>query len=234
MITPEEAFYSSYAFKEPSMPSDETYRDFEYGKRYFICQESLTKQPLARRNLITELGCGDGQRLLYLKERYSFEESVGIDLRFNTQQRIDSSIFLPANLNNEWPLEKGKVDVLIAMMLIEHLFDPFFCFKEISRVLDKDGRAFVNLPLVTSIKNRLRLLFGLIPTTSIPYTRWEKEGHWDGFHLHYFTLKSIEDLAKSSGLSIVSIQGVGGMKKIKDLMPTILCGEISFEMRKIG
>lgn len=233
MLTPEEVFYSSYAFTEPSIPSNDTHRDFEYGKRYYICQNSLTKDPPTHRSLIAELGCGNGQRLMYLKEQYGFEESVGIDLGFNAHHKIGTSTFFPANLNNEWPLEEEKVDVLIAMMLIEHLFDPFFCFKEISRVLDKDGRAFINLPLITNIRNRFRLLFGLIPTTSVSYPRWEEEGHWDGFHLHYFTLKSIEDLAKSAGLSIVSIQGVGAMKKLKDLMPTLLCGEISFEVRKI-
>ncbi len=232
IISPEEAFYSSYAATEPCIPSDETSNDFEYGKRYYICKESLDRESPIRRSLIAELGCGSGQRLLYLKEKYRFENSVGFDLGFNSEHKIEKSIFAPANLNNKWQLEDGSVDVLIAMMLIEHLFDPFFCFREISRVLDNNGRAFINLPLITSITNRFRLLVGLMPTTSVAYSRWAIEGHWDGFHLHYFTLKSIYDLAESAGLSVTSIQGVGGMKKLKDLMPTLLCGEISFEVRK--
>jgi len=232
MVSPEEVFYSSNNATKPSIPSDVTRKDFEYGKRYYICKDSLDREPLIRRSLITELGCSNGQRLLYLKEQYRFENAVGVDLGFNCEYKIGTSIFTPANLNIKWQLEDGSVDVLIAMMLLEHLFDPFFCFKEISRVLNSDGRAFINLPLITSVKNRFRLLVGLIPITSVPYSRWEIEGHWDGFHLHYFTLNSIYDLARSAGLSVKSIQGVGGMKKLKDLMPKLLCGEISFEVRK--
>ena len=88
------------------------------------------------------------------------------------------------------------------MMIFEHLFDPWFCFSEIKRVLAPNGRAFVNLPLVTSIKNRLRLFFGKLPITSVPYKNWASEGHWDGFHLHYFNLSSIYDLAKFSKLKL--------------------------------
>lgn len=232
MTSPESKFYSSYAATTPCLPSDETEKSFEYGQRYYICKNSLDSDPLVQRQLIAELGCGNAQRLLYLKEKYNFEHSVGIDLGFNDEHKIGKSVFYSANLNNKWQLDDGSVNVLIAMMLIEHLFDPFFCFKEISRVLDEDGRAFINLPLVTSIKNRLRLLAGLIPITSIPYSRWKLEGHWDGFHLHYFTLSSIRDLARSANLSVVSIHGVGQMKQLKDLLPSLLCGEISFEVRK--
>ena len=232
MTSPESVFYSSYAATTPCLPSDDTEKAFEYGQRYYICKKSLDSDPLVQRQLIAELGCGNAQRLLYLKEKYNFECSVGIDLGFGNEHKIERSIFFPGNLNNKWQLDDGSVDVLVAMMVIEHLFDPFFCFKEISRALKEDGRAFINLPLVTSIKNRLRLLSGLIPITSIPYSRWELEGHWDGFHLHYFTLSSIRDLARSANLSLVSIHGVGAVKQLKDLMPSLLCGEISFEVRK--
>lgn len=230
--SPEQEFYGSYAATIPCLPLNTTAEEFHYGKRYYICNNSLNLDPPAHRELIAELGCGNGQRLIYLKENYGFKTSVGLDLGFSSEHKIGTSIFRPSNLNNRWEFEDGTVDVLIAMMVIEHLFNPFFCFKEIARVLHTDGRAFINLPLITSIKNRLRLLAGLIPTTSVPYSRWETEGHWDGFHLHYFTLNSIHDLARSAHLSIVSIQGVGAMKKLKDLAPTLLCGEISFEVRK--
>lgn len=231
--SPEEDFYSQCFATTPCLPDDTTTTDFLYGKRYFICDNSLKLNPPISKNLIVELGCGDAKKLLWLKHKHDFQNAVGVDLGFSDEQQIESSIFKSCNLNKRWPFDDATVDVLISMMLFEHLFDPFFCFKETARVLAVDGRAFINLPLVTSIKNRLRLLFGLIPVTSVPYSRWKTEGHWDGFHLHYFTLSSIHDLARSAGLSIVSIEGVGAMKKLKDLMPTLLCGEISFEVRKM-
>jgi len=232
MTSSESVFYSSYAATKPCLPSDDTEKAFDFGQRYYICKKSLDLDPFVQRQLVAELGCGNAQKLLYLKEKYNFEHSVGIDLGFSCEHTIGKSVFFAANLNNKWQLNDGSVDVLIAMMVIEHLFDPFFCFKEISRVLKEDGRAFINLPLVTSVKNRLRLLAGLLPITSIPYSRWQQEGHWDGFHLHYFTLSSIHDLAESASLSLVSIHGVGRMKQLKDLMPSLLCDEISFEVRR--
>jgi len=231
--SPEENFYSQCFATTPCLPDHTTKADFLYGKRYFICDKSLHLDSPISKKLIIELGCGDAKRLLWLKHKYGFQNAVGIDLGFSDEQQIESSIFKSCNLNKDWPFDNGTVDVLIAMMLFEHLFDPFFCFKETARVLDVDGRAFINLPLVTSAKNRLRLLVGLIPVTSVPYSRWETERHWDGFHLHYFTLSSIHDLARAAGLSVVSTHGVGAMKKLKDLMPTLLCGEISFEVRKM-
>jgi len=88
----------------------------------------------------------------------------------------------------------------------------------------------VNLPLVTSIKNRTRLLFGKIPVTSVPYQRWQPEGHWDGFHLHYFSLESIRDLANYSGLKVTKVLPVGKFYQIKNIWPALLCDEISFEL----
>jgi SAM-dependent methyltransferase len=233
MLSADEQFYRTSAGAVPCLPTRETEElFFGYGKRHYICQESLDKNPPTRRNLIVELGCSNGQGLLYLKERYGFSRSIGIDLGFNTEHQLGSSVFKCGNLNAEWKIESASVDVLIAMMLLEHLFDPYFCFREISRVLTEGGRAFINLPLITDVGNRLRLLFGNMPVTSVAYSRWEKEGHWDGFHLHNFTLSSIRDLAAHANLSVRNVQGVGRMKKLKDAFPSLLCREISFELTR--
>ena len=66
------------------------------------------------------------------------------------------------------------------MMVIEHLFDPFHAFREIERVLSPTGQGFINLPLVTSLKNRLRLLGGNLPVTSVSFDRWLVDKEWDG------------------------------------------------------
>ena len=84
--------------------------------------------------------------------------------------------------------------------------------------------------MVTGFKNRLRLFFGKLPITSVPYRKWEKEGHWDGFHLHYFNLSSINDLVKKYDLKILSKTAVGKYKTLKNLYPSLLCTEISLEI----
>jgi SAM-dependent methyltransferase len=228
----QERFYSVFSKTEVRLPSPNTKRNFEEGMRYAICNQSLALDPLIDRNIIVELGCGNGEKLLYLQHKYDFDQAIGIDLGFTTEYRRDRSIFYSANLNDPWPIDDGSADVLIAMMLLEHLFDPFASFREINRVLSAQGRAFVNLPLISSYKNRSRLLVGRLPTTSVPYARWEAEGHWDGFHLHYFTINSILNLASHAGLHVNSFKSVGKWSRIKSLFPSLLCDEISFEMRK--
>ncbi len=203
---------------------------FDKGGRYRICIDALENNKNIGRNLIVELGCSKGDTLAFLKKNYGFHNAIGCDFIFNEEINFDNCKFFPADLNQKWPIDDSKVDCFIAMMLLEHLFDPWFCFSEIKRVLTPEGRAFINLPLVTSAKNRLRLLFGKLPITSVPYVNWQKEGHWDGFHLHYFNLSSIEDLASNSKLRIVSKSAVGKYRKLKNFYPNLLCNEISFEL----
>jgi ubiquinone/menaquinone biosynthesis C-methylase UbiE len=231
--SPEEIFYSSQnQTASIAMPSEQTALAFARGMRYSIINESLSKNHLPDREMIVELGCSNGEKLLYLKSLHGFSHALGIDLCFlNEKIEIENTSFISANLNQSWPLSDQSVDVLIAMMLLEHLFNPYAAFREIKRVVKPSGRAFVNLPLVTSVKNRLRLFVGKIPVTSVPYARWQKEGHWDGFHLHYFTIPSIQDLAAGSGLRIESVRGVGRASRLKTLWPAMLCDEISIEFR---
>ncbi len=117
------------------------------------------------------------------------------------------------------------------MMVIEHLFDPFHAFREIKRTLSLGGSAFVNLPLVTGVKNRMRLLFGYIPETSIAYGSWFEREEWDGNHLHYFSMRSIYDLARKSGLRVTDVRGVGAFYKCKSWMPGFLASEVTFQLQ---
>ena len=229
---PEESFYSRPSAPLPDAANQDAEMAFLPGMRYSIVHESLTAEPTSTMKTIVELGCGDGAKLLYVKDHFGFAKAFVIDLCFAGSGMDSEDVhFLSANLNYPWPLEDQSTDVLIAMMLLEHLFDPFFSFREIQRVLRPNGRAFVNLPLITSVKNRIRLLLGKIPITSVPYARWQEEEHWDGFHLHYFTVSSIHDLARHAGLNICKMRTVGKHSAVKNLWPSLLCDEISFELR---
>jgi SAM-dependent methyltransferase len=231
--TPPEARFYQQSGLRPYFLCGEKPHAFLHGGRYQICEASLDQRPPLKLDLIVELGCGSGANLLWLQRQYAFANSIGIDLGFTETISEGAAMFKSGNLNQRWDLDDQSVDVLCGMMVIEHLFDPIFAFSEISRVLDPGGRAFVNLPLITGVKNRFRLLVGRIPVTSVPYRRWISEGHWDGFHLHYFTLPSIVDLATHSGLKISRVEGVGKAKWLKGIFPSFLCGELSFELVKL-
>jgi SAM-dependent methyltransferase len=198
------------------------------GKRYHLAIRSLPGS-LAPDALVVELGCGGGETLAILRGRHAFRRLIGIDIAVSDEPVSGEGIaFLSANLNGRWPLEDGSVDCLLAMMVIEHLFDPFHAFAEVRRVLAPTGVAFINLPLVTGLRNRVRLVSGRLPTTSIGYARWFDRKAWDGNHLHYFSLDSIERLTRATGLELGEIAGVGRWHRLKTRLPTLLAGEITF------
>ncbi len=208
---------------------------FSSKKRYRIIEEILDKEK--KYNIFVEIGAGDCASLKYYSETYKVNKIIGYDIAFsdNTyKQNVYKNVrLLEGNFNNNLPLENNSVDCLVMMMVIEHLFNPFHSFSEIHRLLSEDGIAFINLPLVTSIKNRMRLLFGKLPETSVSYEKWFQNEDWDGSHLHYFSIDSIKKICKKFNLEIVKIKPVGNFNFVKNIFPSFLSNEISFCVKKI-
>lgn len=144
--------------------------------------------------------------------------------------RAPNVSFLEHNLNDALPLEAACADAVIALMVIEHLFDPFHAFAEVARVLRPGGWLYLNLPLVTSIRNRLRLLMGILPNTSRP--GWYELREWDGGHLHYFTLPLVRRLLGENGFDPAAVLPVGRLLWLKRLRPQLFCGEITIIARR--
>jgi cyclopropane fatty-acyl-phospholipid synthase-like methyltransferase len=204
---------------------------FTPGARYHLVAERLQSIGPHGGHLV-EIGCGGGEALLVLASKYSFARVTGIDVATLSAGHHGSGIeLLTSNLNEDWPFANGEVDYLIAMMVLEHLFDPFHSFREIKRILSKNGEAYVNLPLVTAWRNRARLLFGRLPVTSSPYLSWFQSKDWDGGHLHYFSVDAIESLATASGLRATDIRGVGKFSSWKTRWPRFLASEVTFRLR---
>ena len=91
--------------------------------------------------LTVEIGCADGDCIAFLASEFKFKEVIGIDIAFpdDMKEEVDGIRFLQANSNERLPLADGSVDVFVAMMVIEHLFDPFHAFAEIKRLLAHHG-----------------------------------------------------------------------------------------------
>ena len=212
MKSPEEIFYTKTNKSKKNLTDIE--RDyFSTGKRYSIIKDFLKEDK--KYDVLIEVGAGQVGTLKYLNKKFRFKKLVSFDLAKINKKDSKKIKLLRVNFNQKLPLKNNSVDCFIAMMVIEHLFDPFHSFAEIRRVLKKDGLAFINLPLVTSLKNRLRLLFGKIPETSVNYDRWFKDKEWDGNHLHYFTIDSIYKICKLNKLELIKLKPVGKYYFIK-------------------
>lgn len=205
---------------------------FAPGKRYRLLLDEL--EPGREYGTAVEIGCSKGECLAYLGSQRRFKALIGIDIAFadGMSRQVGNVRFMQANSNDGLPLDDGSVDVVVAMMVIEHLFCPFHAFREVARVLSPQGQGFINLPLVTSVKNRLRLLVGRLPVTSVPFERWLAEREWDCNHLHYFSMDAIHRLCALSGLRVTRVAGVGRLHGLKTRWPSLLADEVSFVVQR--
>ena len=228
-MTSEKDFYIRHYEKvQSNIESNFSMEYKQKGSRYF-CIYDFLKEP--SKFSAIEWGGGPLAKMTYLSSL--FNEFCVVDVAApmlvkNEQVNVDSIPFdlFEYNLNENLPFKDISFDVVIAMMVIEHLFDPFHSFREAARITKKEGVIFINLPIVTSIKNRLRLLFGKLPQTSS--RSWEELEEWDGGHLHYFTIDKVKWLGEKYGLTLVKIYPVGKYFGLKKLFPSIFCNEVSF------
>lgn len=201
-----------------------TGKDFAPGGRYGIVSEVLGRRPKVQRLL--EIGCGSGETLAYMS-RWA-EESVGADIYLKPHLRAPQPsrlTFIEFNANSAFPFPDEHLEAVVAMMVMEHVFDPFHFCAEAARVLRKDGLFFLNVPLVTALRHRVAVALGRVPKTS--RADWFEKRAWDGGHLHYFSLPLLRQLLECSGFRVTMVRCPGRGHRIKQIRPTLLAAEIS-------
>jgi SAM-dependent methyltransferase len=179
---------------------------------------------------VVELGFGDAITASTLAQACGHLQIIDVADRREGIALPGNVAFTKADLNDDYPLPGNTFDVVVAMMVIEHLFDPFHSFGEVFRIAKPGGRVFINLPNIGSIRCRLQLLRGGMPVTSS--NDWFEKREWDGNHLHYFTVDETIRLASFTGLKLEQIHPVGGHRGLKKLRPSLFCHEISYEFSK--
>lgn len=197
------------------------------GNRYFCILDYLPDPGKLR---AVELGFGTVSRATLFSSLFADFEAADISATRLLGGQSVTFAYRDVDLDEDWPYEDGGLDVIIAMMVFEHLFDPFHTFAELARVLAPGGLAFVNLPNIASVRCRMQLLAGRMPVTSMP--DWFVKRQWDGGHLHCFTIELVRRVCALNGLRIARIYPVGQFAGIKRLWPGLLCHEISFVIEK--
>jgi SAM-dependent methyltransferase len=196
--------------------------------RYFGVWRAIDKH---RPNSVLELGYGGIGNVRAVASLGDFdyhvtdivERMLGLPLPSNVKSHV-------CNLDQDFSFENGSFDMVVALMVVEHLYDPFHSLSEIARVLKAGGRLILNLPNIASLKCRLRLLVGQMPITSS--SDWFEKREWDGNHLHYFTITDTTRLAQLFGLQLAEILPVGRHQWLKRLLPSLFCHEITYIFSK--
>lgn len=163
------------------------YHEFtkENNKRLSFFRE---RQKLAKEwsvGSVIELGCGTSP---------IFKDSFKVDIYPSDGVHV-------FDLNKKLPINR-KFDTLLALDVIEHLYDTHTFLSECSRLAKKGSRIIISTGNVGWWKSRLKLMFG-------DGSFFEENSD---IHLQFFTPKTLKNRLLDFGFTTKKIQPIGRMK----------------------
>ncbi len=149
---------------------------------------------------ILEVGCSDGSFINFLKKdgfsvygmdisKKAVEKASCLNLNV-IQGDAEQGIKFPDNFFN----------IVIASEVIEHLYDTDYFLQELYRVTKDRGYLFLSTPNLVSIKNRLRILFGLYPN----YSEY-RVGPGMAGHIRSYTPRTLKKQLTLNGWQVLQI-----------------------------
>ncbi|WP_164116034.1 methyltransferase domain-containing protein [Sphingorhabdus sp. Alg239-R122] len=161
---------------------------------------------------LLDLGGGVGATAFAAKEM-GLVDQVGVaDLVDNTDSKIDLDFSFQGNLEDASFIDhvisqRGKMDVILALDILEHLVDPWATVKKLHESLKPGGVLVASIPNVRNY----RALFPLLFKNQWTY---RDAGILDRTHLRFFVRATAMELVSSSGLKVENTvsSAVGGGK----------------------
>jgi len=223
------------------------------GRDQFITDDISGKINVAQRINAAELSIGDGRLTRSLLQCVPNMQLDCIDIspaRINYVRRMlerDSNVgqgyvrFTECNFDTQFGvIDSDFYDFVIAMDIMEHVFDVFNFIENCQRILRTGGRLYIRVPNIAYIKHRIRLLLGKLPVTASWFgspeelTSWRLRHGWDGGHLHLFTIPILYELLETSGLQPEVCRDPGvRFSKFRDMAPNLLYSNPLIVARKI-
>ena len=164
---------------------------------------------------ILDVGCGDGNFSVQLKEACKAKEVYGIEISekgAEMARKNGAKCYLDVDEEN-FPFEDNYFDAVTAFEIIEHLFDPDHFLEEVYRVLKSNGIFVLSTPNLASIHNRIALLFGYQPfsvmvslNNSVRHLGFSAGGAAPD-HIRFFTLRSLKELLEIHKFEILKVKG---------------------------
>lgn len=116
--------------------------------------------------VLADLGCGEGDFLRYINIKRQIAFGYGIDkkIKYPNANIYQNLLFKEGDLNKRIPLDNTSVDVVTALAVIEHLYNPSIFVLEILRILKPGGVCILTTPspiakpLLEFMAYRLRII----------------------------------------------------------------------------
>jgi methionine biosynthesis protein MetW len=170
---------------------------------------------------LLDVGCGAGALTRLVRGRFRLIAGVELSLVAAMAAAKGGTRVVTADLNAPLPFRDASVEAVTCLDVIEHVLDPARLMAEVARILDPGGRAIVTTPNIQFWRHIWSIVRGRFPRTST-----DPEGY-DGGHLHYFTFRDLEELARAAGLEVVHRRGIINASRygVKNRVLTALLGE---------
>lgn len=184
----------------------EYYNDnFDHTSKY-ILDPILTLLDNRKDLVILDLGCGNGSLVNYLLKlgynAYGADASIsGIQIA----NKINSGRFIHFDFEKDNPkvLKELKVDVILSIEVIEHLYSAKNFMKLCNQVLEnsKTSELILSTPYHGYFKNLILSIFD----------KWDKHWSptWEGGHIKFWSKRTIIELFTNNGFKFSSFIGVG-------------------------
>jgi len=192
---------------------------------------------------VLELSVGDGSLSSALARRFP---SAGLTLVDISKAHLETAgaqvarfakvapTLIEADLDREFErVPSTSFDAVIALDILEHVFDVFAFVAHCRRVLKPDGTLYLRVPNIAYAKHRIALAFGQLPVTSSWFGppaqlgAWRDTYGWDGGHLHYFTHALLKKTLAEAGLVVRRTTDAGArFARLRELAPGLLCGNL--------
>ena len=169
---------------------------------------------------ILDVGCGDGNFSVLLKEACNAKEVYGIEISekgVELARKNGVKVFQLDIDEEDFPFENNYFDAVFAGSVIEYLFDPDHLLEEVRKVLKDQGLFVITFPNLASLYNRVALLLGFQPFGMNVSLRY-RVGHLYEVkdskpplplagNIRPFTLRSLKELLEIYNFDILSVKG---------------------------
>lgn len=195
--------------------------DLAKNNSYFQHERDEVLQVITARKITAtravELGCSSGIVGAKLKKAMGIQHYTGIEFdpaaakraaeKLDTVHVADLQKITPADLGIT-----GGVDLLVALDVLEHLYDPWEVLAQWASILVPGGHVVTSIPNIQNAAIILDLLQG----------RWNytAEGLLDATHLRFFTIEGIQQLLSGAGVPCITYASASRPHlDLKDTLP---------------
>lgn len=147
---------------------------------------------------VLEIGCGEGNTLLWLHNRGLVKSCRGIEILPDVASRgKDEGLdIIVADIEKDGIPFNDRYDLVLCLDVLEHLRDPWATIKTIAGSIEPDGYLIASIPNISHISILSDLIF---------FNRWHyaDAGILDKTHLRFFTDETARQLLSDAGLKII-------------------------------